>query len=100
MRRRELRGLAREMTRLMHETEQLVQTVAHDASAEVTHARTKAEQSLRQARRHLQGDGRRALRRAGAMMSSTREQVRSNPWQTLGVAAGIGLLVGYLLKRR
>ena len=33
-------------------------------------------------------------------MRTTDVYVRDNPWQAVGIAAGIGLLVGLLLRRR
>jgi ElaB/YqjD/DUF883 family membrane-anchored ribosome-binding protein len=33
-------------------------------------------------------------------MRTTDAYVRDNPWQSIGIAAGIGLLVGLLIRRR
>jgi ElaB/YqjD/DUF883 family membrane-anchored ribosome-binding protein len=38
--------------------------------------------------------------RARAAMRATDEYVHDNPWQALGVAAGVGFLLGYLIGRR
>jgi ElaB/YqjD/DUF883 family membrane-anchored ribosome-binding protein len=35
-----------------------------------------------------------------AFCEATDAQVRSNPWQAVGVAAGLGFLVGFLFLRR
>ena len=51
--------------------------------------RARAEESLRAAREHLKG--------AGNELDS---QVRANPWAAVGIAAGIGLVVGILLSRK
>jgi ElaB/YqjD/DUF883 family membrane-anchored ribosome-binding protein len=31
---------------------------------------------------------------------TTDEYVRTNPWQAIGIAAGLGLIVGLLIRRR
>jgi ElaB/YqjD/DUF883 family membrane-anchored ribosome-binding protein len=41
-----------------------------------------------------------ALRRAREVADATDEYVRENPWQSVGIAAGVGLLLGLLLSRR
>ena len=41
-----------------------------------------------------------ALDRAKATARATDEYVRDNPWQALGVAAAVGVLVGLLMSRR
>ena len=34
------------------------------------------------------------------MADATEEYVRDNPWRSVGVAAGVGLLLGLLISRR
>jgi ElaB/YqjD/DUF883 family membrane-anchored ribosome-binding protein len=40
------------------------------------------------------------LDRSSEALSKAKAYVKSNPWQAVGVAAGVGLLVSILLKRR
>jgi len=40
------------------------------------------------------------MRAAREMADATEEYVRDNPWQSVGVAAGVGLLIGLLIARR
>ncbi len=100
MRNPDLRALLRDMDRMVADTDRLVQSLANDASAEVAKARSRTEKSLETARSYLQSNSRRSVRRAVAMAHSARQQIRSNPWKTLGTAAGIGLLIGSLCSRR
>ena len=51
--------------------------------------RARAEEAVRAAREHLEG--------AGRHLDS---QVRENPWAAVGIAAGIGLIVGILMARK
>jgi ElaB/YqjD/DUF883 family membrane-anchored ribosome-binding protein len=55
----------------------------------VQEVRERAEESLRNARERLEGTGR-----------QLDAQVREHPWAAVGIAAGIGLLVGILLARK
>ncbi|NEX63300.1 DUF883 family protein [Noviherbaspirillum galbum] len=41
-----------------------------------------------------------ALERGKAAAQTTDDYVRANPWQAVGMAAGVGLLVGMLMSRR
>jgi ElaB/YqjD/DUF883 family membrane-anchored ribosome-binding protein len=100
MRNPDLRALLRDMDRMVADTDRLVQALANDASADVAKARSQAERSLETARGHLQSNSRRSLRRALAMAHSARHRIRSNPSKTLGIAAGVGLLIGSLYSRR
>jgi ElaB/YqjD/DUF883 family membrane-anchored ribosome-binding protein len=38
--------------------------------------------------------------RGKAALDATEDYVQSHPWQTLGIAAAIGLLLGMLISRR
>ena len=41
-----------------------------------------------------------ALKHARVLAGEADEYVRGNPWQAVGIAAGIGLLLGVLMMRR
>ena len=40
------------------------------------------------------------IEQARGLSGSTREYVRTNPWQMVGLAAAVGLVIGALLGRR
>jgi ElaB/YqjD/DUF883 family membrane-anchored ribosome-binding protein len=49
----------------------------------------------------LIGDGTdRVQRQARAAMATSDRYVHEQPWQSVGIAAGVGLLVGFLIARR
>jgi ElaB/YqjD/DUF883 family membrane-anchored ribosome-binding protein len=66
----------------------------------IQEVRTKAEESVRQAKDRLAGIEQETLERAQALAGDTNEFVRANPWQAVGIAAGIGLVLGLLVSRR
>jgi len=71
------------------DAEELLRATASDAGPKIQEVRERAEESLRIAREHLKG--------AGAELDS---KVRENPWAAVGIAAGVGLIVGILLSRK
>jgi ElaB/YqjD/DUF883 family membrane-anchored ribosome-binding protein len=74
---------------LLGDLEALLRATADQAGPHVQEARERAEESLRNARERLEGAGR-----------QLDAQVREHPWAAVGVAAGIGLVVGILLGRK
>jgi len=74
---------------LLNDVEALLRATADEAGPRVQEARERAEESLRHARERLEG--------AGHVLDA---QVREHPWAAVGVAAGIGLVVGILLGRK
>ena len=81
--------LMEDLRAVMSDAEVLLNATAGQAGEQAEQARARVEESLRAARAHLEGLG-----------SRLDEQVRANPWTAVGVAAGVGLLVGLLLSRK
>ena len=78
-----------ELRAVIADAEELLRATADQAGPKVQEVRARAEESLRNAREHLQG--------AGKQLDS---QVREHPWAAVGIAAGIGLIAGILLSRK
>ncbi len=88
-----------------------LQAVVRDAQAllkatggvvgeKVQEARARAEETVKQAQSRIDAIENDAVRRAKEMAGAAEDYVRENPWQSVGVAAGIGLLLGVMLSRR
>lgn len=85
---------------VVSDAESLLRATAGQAGEKVAEARARAEESLRAARASLE-DARTAMTaRARASARAADEYVHENPWASIGIAAGVGFLVGYLLGRR
>ena len=92
--------LLADLKTVMSDAEALLRATSTQTGEKIQEVRARAEESLRQAKQRLSSIEDEALRRAREVADATDEYVRENPWQSVGVAAGFGLLVGLLLARR
>lgn len=82
-------NLMTDLKAVIADAEELLRATADEAGPKVQEVRERAEESLRAAREHLKG--------AGAELET---QVRAHPWAAVGIAAGVGLVLGILLSRK
>jgi ElaB/YqjD/DUF883 family membrane-anchored ribosome-binding protein len=82
------------------DVEELLRATASQTGEKISAARVRAEESLRAARARLNEAGDDVAESARAAAGAADDYVRDNPWQAVGIAAGIGLVVGFLLGRR
>lgn len=92
--------LLADLQAVVEDAEALLKATAGHAGEKVQEARARAEESLAAARERLVDVEEDALRQARELVSNGEEYVRQNPWAAVGIAAGVGLLVGLLLGRR
>src|SRR5687767_4478899 len=92
--------LLADLKTVMNDAEALLRATSTQTGEKIQEVRARAEESLRQAKQRLSSIEDEALRRAREVADATDEYVRENPWQSVGIAAGVGLLVGLLLARR
>lgn len=92
--------LVEDLKIVMRDAEALIKATSTQTGEKIQEVRARAEESMRQARTRLNALEDEALQRARQMADATETYVRENPWQSVGIAAGVGLLVGVLLSRR
>jgi ElaB/YqjD/DUF883 family membrane-anchored ribosome-binding protein len=92
--------LKADLAAVMRDAELLMKASADQGGEKVTEARAKIRDSLETARSRLLQAERVALRHGEDAVIATEEYVRRNPWQSVGIAAGVGLVLGVLLARR
>jgi ElaB/YqjD/DUF883 family membrane-anchored ribosome-binding protein len=92
--------LLADLKTVMTDAEALLRATSAQTGEKIQEVRARAEESLRQAKARLSSIEDEALRRAREVADATDEYVRENPWQSVGIAAGVGLLLGLLLARR
>jgi ElaB/YqjD/DUF883 family membrane-anchored ribosome-binding protein len=92
--------LMEDMQTVVRDAEALLKATAAQTGEKVQEVRARTEESLRMAKARLSEVQDDAMKRAGLLADEAEEYVRENPWQSVGVAAGIGLLLGVLMSRR
>lgn len=85
---------------VIRDAENLLRATASQGGEAIDEVRTRAEESVRQAKERLADIEDEALQRAQVLASEADEYVRGNPWQAVGVAAVVGLVLGLLVSRR
>jgi ElaB/YqjD/DUF883 family membrane-anchored ribosome-binding protein len=82
------------------DAEALLKATAGQAGEKMAEVRARAEESLRSARASLEHAGADVAARARAGAHVADEYVHANPWAAIGIAAGVGFLIGYMIGRR
>jgi len=89
-----------EVRTLLADVQDLVGRVAHVADPEIARLRVRIESGLATTRKVLVDGTDQVQRQAKAAMATSDRYVHEQPWQSVGIAAGVGLLVGFLIARR
>ncbi len=92
--------LSEELRNVVQDTEEVLKHRIQDANGEYNAAREKLERSVKHARRQLEGVEQAVIDRTKEAAKATDHYVHSHPWQSIGVGASIGLLVGMLIGRK
>jgi ElaB/YqjD/DUF883 family membrane-anchored ribosome-binding protein len=92
--------LMADLQAVVRDTENLLKATAGDASERAAKARVHAEESLHRARARMQEMEQHVAARAREAAQKTNEYVHDNPWPSMGVAAGVGFVIGLLIGRR
>ncbi len=82
------------------DAEALIRATANQGGEAVVNLRAKAEESLAAAKVKL-ADAQDALIEKGKIAAqATDDYVHEKPWHAVGIAAGVGLVIGLLIGRR
>jgi len=92
--------LVADLKTVMDDAEALLKATSSLTGEKIQEVRARAEESLRKAKIRLTEVEQEAMRRAKEIAEATDEYVHENPWQSVGIAAGVGLVLGLLLARR
>jgi ElaB/YqjD/DUF883 family membrane-anchored ribosome-binding protein len=89
-----------EWSNLVADVEDLIKKVANVDDEEVAEIRAKVEDTLAKAKTSAT-QGFAAVRgQADEVTEATDEYVRENPWAAIGIAAAIGIVLGFVAGRR
>jgi ElaB/YqjD/DUF883 family membrane-anchored ribosome-binding protein len=96
-----LRGTAAtELQNLIADVEDLIGRISNVKDADVARVRTKVEQALASAKDSIASGTDTVRQQARRVASTADDYVRESPWQALGLAALVGVAVGFLVTRR
>lgn len=92
--------LMKDVKAVLADAQEFLKVSATQSGEKLSAARTKAEESLQMARARLD-DLEKQLREQGRVAAkATDDYVRENPWTSIGIAAGFGVLLGLVLGRQ
>ena len=80
--------------------EELLRATASQAGEKVAAVRERAQDSLHKAKVKLAEAEDVVVHKAKQTAHATDEYVHENPWRAVGIAAGVGLVIGLLIGRR
>lgn len=89
-----------EVRRLMEDVEELIRRVGDAADPEIARLRGKVEAAISTTKEAIASRGDRVQQRARETIAAGDTYVHEQPWRAVGVAALLGLVVGFLAARR
>jgi ElaB/YqjD/DUF883 family membrane-anchored ribosome-binding protein len=92
--------LMHDLKNVVGDAEDLLKVTASQGGEQIARIRARAEESLKTARERMKDVTEAAEVQARAAAREVDKQVRDHPWTAVGVAAGIGLVLGILLGRK
>lgn len=85
---------------VVSDAEELLRATAGQAGDKAVELREKLQVHLTNAKHNLAEAQEKAIEKAKAVGRATDDYVHDNPWRSVGIAAGVGLIVGLLIGRR
>ncbi|HET9404139.1 MAG TPA: DUF883 family protein [Burkholderiales bacterium] len=92
--------LAQDLKIVISDAEELLRATASQAGEKAAAAREKIQDSLRNAKLKLAEVEDILMDRGKQAARATDEYVHDHPWRAVGIAAGVGLIIGMLISRR
>lgn len=92
--------LMSDLRAVIADSEELLRLSANQVGEGVSELRGRVQARLLEAKARLAHLQELAVAKAKAAGHATDEFVHENPWKSIGIAAGVGLVVGLLIGRR
>lgn len=92
--------LISDMKVVMADADELLRATTSQAGDKVSELRGKIQNSLANARTSLADAQAAAVEKAKEVGHAADDYVHANPWRSVGIAAGVGLVIGLLISRR
>jgi ElaB/YqjD/DUF883 family membrane-anchored ribosome-binding protein len=85
---------------VMADAEALIHATANQGGEALVRVRSKAEESLALVKERMADVEEELIVRTKAAAKATEVYVHENPWQSIGIGASLGLIIGFLMGRR
>jgi ElaB/YqjD/DUF883 family membrane-anchored ribosome-binding protein len=92
--------LMEDLRMVVADAEELMKATANQAGEQVSTVRNKASESLRVAKARLAEAQASAVERLKVAAKTPDHYVHDKPWQSVGIAATVGILIGVLIGRQ
>ena len=92
--------LVDDLAAVLAEAEEMLKRASVETGDKARDLRSQVETQLLRAKLKLQEIEGEAIDHAKAAARATDDYVHDNPWQAIGIAASVGLLIGLLMNRR
>lgn len=92
--------LVQDLKIVISDAEELLHATANQAGEKVTAARERIQDNLHRAKVKLAEAEEMLVGRSKQAARITDEYVHEHPWRSVGIAAGIGFVIGLLIGRR
>ena len=92
--------LVEDFKTVIQDAEELLKITASQTGDKVTAVRARAEENLRAVQHKLDEMGSDVVTRGKAAVKATDDLVHEKPWQSVGLAAAVGVMIGMLISRR
>jgi len=84
---------------LIGDAEELLKATTSQAGEKIAVARQKIEQSVIEGKKALADAEQVVIKKSKECAEIADDYVRENPWSAVGIAAGLGLVLGLLIRR-
>lgn len=91
--------LMQDMRVVVADAEELLRATAGQAGEKAAAARERIQESLVHAKERLVAAEHAVVEKTKEAAKATDEYVHENPWKSVGIAAGVGLIIGMLISR-
>ena len=91
--------LMQDLRMVVADAEELLRATASQTGEKVSAARERIQGHLDAAKERLEDAEAMMIEKTKAAALATDEYVHDNPWRAVGIAAGVGLVVGMLISR-
>jgi ElaB/YqjD/DUF883 family membrane-anchored ribosome-binding protein len=92
--------LVSDIRAVIADAEDMLLATADQTGDKITQLRHRIQVRLKDARERLVAAEQVLVERTRAAARATDDYVHDNPWQAVGIGAGVGFLVGFILGRK